>query len=421
MSLKNIFIYYSILLVVLCSWSDTGNSPNTIFRLAYLAALVFPIFKARPNMLPHILICFTSISIYGYSASYLPTEYYYYTYIVLFLCILPFKNKKNHIKIPLVLIILATYTLVIDFIVYGKLENIQYGLFLIIFLMFFVSKDNKYNYLYMYVYIVITLTLCYFFFAVGDQFVVELLGQDRVMWKDPNYMGSLAGVGIVCSYHLLTSKQYTKNIFKYILLATICIGTVMLLKNASRGAVLCVASGIIIITLFSKIGLKKRIAITLLVLLSAALMYQLGLFGALEERIIHDEDRTGSGRTIIWAYKTSLFLEKPIYNILTGLGFRGGFMLGFVDGYGFHNDFIAFFVDYGIIGIILFISLLLYPLVIVRKNKEQQSIVTALTVYLILCCMTLEPFSGGRLPFCYLYLFIYILAKQGTSIRQNKI
>ena len=190
MSLKNIFIYYFLLLVVLCSWSDTVNAPNIIFRLAYLVALVFPIFKAKPNMFPHILICFTSISIYGFSASYLPTEYYYYTYIVLFLCILPFKNKKSHINIPPILIILATYTLVIDLIVYGKLENIQYGLFLIIFLIFFVSKDNKYNNLYPYVYIIITLTLCYFFFAVGEQFVVEHLGQDRVMWVDPNYMGS---------------------------------------------------------------------------------------------------------------------------------------------------------------------------------------------------------------------------------------
>jgi O-antigen ligase len=186
----------------------------------------------------------------------------------------------------------------------------------------------------------------------------------------------------------------------------------MLLKNASRGAVVCVASGIIIITLFSKIGLKKKTAIVLLLLLGIALMYQIGLFSALEERIMNDEDGTGSGRTLIWAYKLSLFFEQPTYKLFTGLGHRGGFMLGFDDGYGFHNDFIAFFVDYGIIGTILFISLLLYPLIIVRKNKEQRAIVTALTAYLILCCLTLEPLSAGRLAFYCIYLLIYILAKQ---------
>lgn len=412
MSLKNIFIYYFLLLVVLCSWSDTVNAPNIIFRLAYLVALVFPIFKAKPNMLPHIIICFTSISMYGFSASYLPTEYYYYTYILLLLSLFPFKNKKIHIKIPKVLIVLALYTTFIDLATEGRVENIQYSMYATIFLMFFISRDEKYNHLYPYVFIIITLTLCYFFFAVGDQFIEEIMGMERVAWKDPNYMGCVAGVGIVCSYHLLTSKLYPSKTVKYLLLATICIGAVMLLKNASRGAVVCVAGGITIITLFSKISLKKKITIALLVLSCVVLMYQLGLFGALEERMMHDEDGTGSGRTVIWAYKIDLFLEQPMYKIFTGLGYRGGFMLGFDDGYGFHNDFVAFFVDYGIIGTILFILFLLYPLFIVRKNKEQRAIVTAMTAYLILCCMTLEPLTAGRLAFYSIYLFIYILTQK---------
>ena len=412
MSLKNIFIYYFLLLVVLCSWSDTVNAPNTIFRLAYLGALIMPAYIYQPNMLPHIIICFTSISMYGFSASYLPTEYYYYTFILLFLTLFPFKNKKIHIKIPQILILLAIYTLFIDLITEGRVENVHYSMFATIFLMFFISRDEKYNYLYPYVFIIITLTLCYFFFAVGDQFIEEIMGMDRIAWKDPNYMGCVAGVGIVCSYHLLTSKLYPSKTVKYLLLATICIGAVMLLKNASRGAVVCVAGGITIITLFSKISLKKKITIALLVLSGVVLMYQLGLFGALEERMMHDEDGTGSGRTVIWAYKLGLFFEQPTYKLFTGLGYRGGFMLGFDDGYGFHNDFVAFFVDYGIIGSVLLISLLLYPLIIVRNNKEQRAIVTALTIYLILCCMTLEPLSAGRLAFYSIYLLIYILAKQ---------
>lgn len=412
MSLKNIFIYYFLLLVVLCSWSDTVNAPNTIFRLAYLGAMIMPAYIYQPNMLPHIIICFTSISTYGFSASYLPTEYYYYTYILLLLSLFPFKNKKIHIKIPQVLIVLALYTTFIDLVTEGRVENIQYSMYATIFLMFFISRDEKYNHLYPYVFIIITLTLCYFFFVVGDRFIIEIQGMERVAWKDPNYMGCVAGVGIVCSYHMLTSKLYPSKTVKYLLLATICIGAVMLLKNASRGAVVCVASGIIIITLFSKIGLKKKTAIALLLLLGIALMYQLGLFSALEERIMNDEDGTGSGRTLIWAYKLSLFFEQPTYKLFTGLGHRGGFMLGFDDGYGFHNDFVAFFVDYGIIGTILFISLLLYPLIIVRKNKEQRAIVTAMTTYLLLCCMTLEPFSAGRLAFYSIYLLTYILAKQ---------
>ena len=141
-------------------------------------------------------------------------------------------------------------------------------------------------------------------------------------------------------------------------------------------------------------------------------MYQFGLFNALEQRIIEDEDATGSGRTNIWALKLLLFSEEPTYKLLTGLGNRGGFMLGYIGGYSFHNDFVAFFVSYGVIGFCLLVYMLLYPLCLVRRNKENKAIVTALTIYLLLCCMTLEPLNAGRLTYFYMYLFIYILAKQ---------
>lgn len=420
MNQKNLILYYFLLLVVLCSWSDPVNSPNMILRLVYLMAMILPAYIYQPNLLPHIIICFTSISFYGYAATYLPTDYNVYTLILLALSVLPFKNKRNHIKIPNLLVILALYTLAIDITTGERLEFINYSSLATIFTLYFVSKDGKYNNLYYYAFIVTTLVLSVFFLAVGDQFVVEIQGQDRIMWKDPNYMGCVAGVGIVCAYYLLVKNLYSRKWIKYLLLATIILGVVMILKNASRGAALCVASGIIVVTMYSKISLKKRIIIVALVVIGVVLMYRFGLFSALEQRIMYDESGTGSGRTNIWALKLLLFSEEPIYTLLTGLGFRGGFMLGFVEGYGFHNDFVAFFVDYGIIGFILFVCMLLYPLFLVRKNKENKAIVTALTVYLLLCCMTLEPFNAGRLTYFYIYIFIYILAKQQSPSLTRK-
>ena len=415
MNQKNLIRYYLLLLAVLCSWSDPVNSPNMILRLAYLVAMVLPAYIYKPNFLPHIIICFTSISFYGYAASYLPTDYYIYTYILLALSAFPFNNKRNHIKIPPILVILALYTLAIDLTTTGRMEFINYSSLAAVFTLYFVSKDEKYNNLYYYAFIITTLVLCIFFFSVGDQFIKELEGQDRIMWKDPNYMGCVAGVGIICAYYLLIRNLYTKKWIKYLLLTTICIGAVMILKNASRGATLCVACGIITVTMFSKISLRKRFIIVALVVTGIILMYQLGLFSALEQRISYDESGTGSGRTNIWALKLLLFSEESIYSLFTGLGYRGGFMLGKIGGYGFHNDFIAFFVDYGIIGLCLFVCMLLYPMFLVRKNKKNRAIVIALTIYLLLCCMTLEPFNAGRLTYYYIYLFIYILAKQQST------
>ncbi len=419
MNQKNLLIYYFILLIVLCSWSDPNNSPNMILRLMYLAAMIMPAYIYKPNLLPHIIICFTGIAAYGYAASYLPTDFYNYTYILLALSILPFKGKKNHIKIPTIFLMLALYTLAINLLTGERLEYINYTSFATIFTLFFVSKDYRYNNLYYYAFIIITFVLCFFFFTVGDQFVVDSHGMDRVQWQDPNYMGCVAGFGIVCAYYMLVRKMYRSNWVKYLLLATTCLGFVMILQNASRGAALCVACGIIVVTMFSKISLKKRIIIISIIVIGAILIYDLGLFSALEQRIMED-DGGGSGRTNIWALKLLLFFEEPTYKILTGLGYKEGFMLGYIGGYSFHNDFVAFFVSYGVIGLCLLVYMLLYPLFLVRKNKENKAIVTALTVYLLLSCMTLEPLNAGRMTYYYMYVFIYILAKQQSPSLTRK-
>lgn len=417
MNLKNIILYYLLLLIILCSWTDTVNAPNMILRLLYLVALIVPIYVSRPCLYPHIIICFTTVSIYGFSASYLPTEYYYYTYITMVLSLLPYKNKNKHkhIKIPRPLVLFAIYTLLIDLYTSGGIVNTQYGAFITIFLMFFIYSNNKSNDYLFYVYIIITLTFCYFFFFVGEQFVVEHMGQDRIMWKDPNYMGCLAGIGVVCAYYLLTQKKQKNNLRKYVFILTILIGFVMLLKNGSRGSVVAVAVGITSITMFTKISVKKKLLMSVAVVLSLVLLYNFGLFSLLEERMAHDVDGTGSGRTLIWALKLSEFFQLSTFDLFTGIGYRGGFMLGFIEGYGFHNDFVAVFVDYGIIGSIIFICMLLYPLFLVRENREQRGIVVAMTLYLLTVCMTLEPLSGGRLPFYYLYLFIVVLANENVK------
>ena len=151
-----------------------------------------------------------------------------------------------------------------------------------------------------------------------------------------------------------------------------------------------------------------------IVVIAAIVLYKLNMFSALEQRMESD-DGTGNARTTIWAYKTAQFLLFPPDVILTGLGYRGGFMLGFVDGYGFHSDYVAFFVDYGIIGTILFVILFMYPLYLAIKNKRNRGIICAMTLYLMVNCATLEPLTGGRLIYYLFYLYIIILAKQQNN------
>lgn len=66
---------------------------------------------------------------------------------------------------------------------------------------------------------------------------------------------------------------------------------------------------------------------------------------------------------------TAAFFLLPTYCIITGIGYYNGFMLGTYDGYGFHSDYVAFFVDYGIIGTLLLITLFAYPLYLSGKTR----------------------------------------------------
>ncbi len=410
MSKKALYIYYFILLLLLCSWTDVNTAPNIVIRLAYIAALFYPALKYAPQMFPPMFICFVGSATYYVSSSFMPNEIYYYAGILFVITLLINNKRYNKIKIP-ILVVLLIYTIAIDLFNNSKLENIEYALFISIILLSYIDLNKIETVQYSYAFIVITIVVCITFFTIGNQYMVEIQGQERTMWQDPNYLGCAVGMGIICAYFELMRKNYTNNFVKLLYLFTIFIGIPMLLLNASRGAALSTAIGITFITMFSSISKSKKIFAIFIVAIAIVALYQLDMFSALQERMESD-DGTGNARTTIWAYKTAGFLAFPAYVIVTGLGYHGGFMLGTFDGYGFHSDYVAFFVDYGIIGTLLLIIFFAYPLYLARKNSRNKGIIYAMTFYLMANCATLEPLSGGRVIYFLFYIYIIILAKQ---------
>ena len=391
------------------------SAPPTVFRLIYLVAMIFPAYLKAPRLLIPVTLCFTAISAYGFSCSYLPTEYYYYTYSFLVLVVASIMFRHNeHISIPSLLVVFALYILLIDFFNNEKLENIEYSFFAMLMSLFFVSKTGEEYCFYPIAFAVVSLALCYFFFTVGDQFTIEVQGQDRVMWKDPNYMGSVVGMGVVCSYNEVMNNENLKKWVRSLYLFTIGIGVVMLLMNASRGATLATAIGMSMLTIFSKIKPWKKILFLGFVIISILILHNLNMFDALQQRMAED-DGTGNARTIIWAYKYEGYMRGTFMQKMFGIGYHGGFMLGTIGGYGFHNDYLAFLVDYGLVGLVLFLTMLIYPIWMVRKNSSQKVIVTTLVLFLATCCATVEPLTAGRLAYFYFYMYILILANKKNS------
>ena len=403
--------YYFFLLVILCTWFSTIVAPPMPIRLVYLVALIMPAYLYAPNLLVPVLACFTSVAAYGFSCSYMPTELHYY--LIIMFPLLGFGLQKNlKTQRPSVLFTcFCLYVLCIDLLKGGKLENIDYSILVVLISFFFVSKDGHEESSYILSFIMVSLIICLYFFTYGQSGAVEVSEDGRTAWKDSNYLGNVCGMGIVLAYNVLVNNLYTNKKFKYLCLLTVIVGVMMIVLN---GAFLSMTVAITIITLFARIKTISKFGIVIAVSLSVVTMYSLGLFEVLEERVMSD-DGTGNARTIIWAAKLDAYSHLSLLEKVFGSGYRKGFELAIPGGFGFHCDYIAWLVDYGIVGLLFFISLLIYPLKLVWNRQSQRPIVLSLILFLVTCCSTLEPLTAGRLAYWYFYMLIVLFARWSSQ------
>ena len=370
MSERRLYIYYFFLLIVLCSWVSPMSAPPMPLRLVYLLALVLPAILKAPNMLVPVLACFTALGTYGISCSYMPTEKWIYLLIIVASLFIVPSRLKSCQRPPIIFVVFCIYVCSIDFIHGEELANIDYSLLIVLLSFFFVSKNGYEKDSYMIAFIITTIILSIFFFTYGQSSAIEVSETGRRSWVDPNYFGNVCGMGVVLAYNIVVNKLAPNKNFNKIAIFTIPLGMLLLVMNASRGAFLSMGVAIVIITMFSKIKFKKKIGIALLVALGVFAMYSLGAFDVLSERLM-DEDDTGNGRTLIWEAKMLGYMSGDTYDKLFGIGYQGGFFLAIPGGFGFHNDYLAFLVDYGIVGTILFFCIIAYPLKLVANNPAK--------------------------------------------------
>ena len=404
---KNIKYYYIFLLIILCCWTY-DYPPNIVLRLIYLFALIFPLFfsSGTYKFAPYVVLVFTAVSAYGFASSFLPTETYYYTIILAIIAIIVRRTHKNHNKVPVILILYAIYISIVDVMSNFKLENISYSSFAIAFAILCINiTEDTFEKYFSLSFAVITIILCFYFFVFGNRFIETGDDLERVMWKDPNYLGAVAGVGVLSSYIHIIAKSRSK-----FYLITFLLGFIMLALNASRGAALSTISAIIIFTLFSNINSRIKFGVIFLGSIFLILLYNLHIFDVLLTRI-QEDDGTGNARTVIWAYKFDGYYEGTFFQKIFGIGYQNGFMLGTQEGYGFHNDYLAHLVDYGLVGVVLFVILLLYPIFVCWPNRHYRATVITYISYLAICCFTIEPITAGRITYFFLYLFALTLSQ----------
>ena len=410
MSERRLYRYYFLLLIVLCSWVSHTLAPPMPLRLVYLIALVLPAILKAPQMLVPVLACFTALGTYGISCSYMPTEKWIYLLIIAASLFIVSSRLKSCQRPPIIFVVFCLYVCFIDLVNGEELVNIDYSLLIVLISFFFVSKNGSEKYSYILAFMIITIILSIFFFTYGQSSAIEVSETGRRSWIDPNYFGNVCGMGVVLAYNIVVNRLSPNKSFSKIAMLTVPMGMLLLVMNASRGAFLSMGLAIVVITLFSKVKIKKKIGIAVLVALGVLVMYSLGAFDLLSERLM-DEDDTGNGRTLIWEAKMLGYMSGNTCEKFFGIGYKEGFFLAIPGGFGFHNDYLAFLVDYGVVGLILFLGIIVYPLKLVANIPSKRPIVISLLVFILICSMTLEPFTLGNLTYWYFYMLIVLFAR----------
>lgn len=396
------------MLGVMLSWYDPTVSPPFLVRIIFLIILVIPSFvKKNSEILIASIACFLTISNFGYSESYLPSDQN--VYILLF-CLYAILNRGHNSvsSIPKVLIILFLYVTFVDVITSESVMHISQSLGLTILLFFLNTDKAKQIEVLRLAFIVATIVLSASLIILRDQFVsIIAVGYERAGWTDPNYFGMVIGMGMILSASGLVSRNAIPPIHKPFMIGAIILGVPALALNASRGAIVSLVLGLVLLLLFSNAKLSRKFIISVLSLFFIYILYSYNIFETLNYRFLNDE-ATG-GRTDIWEMKYSFINQRGLLSIIFGVGNLAGQYGGGTTVVGFHNDFLAFIVDYGMVGTFLFAIMLLLPLHYAYKTKKNEMGATiSLMVYLITSASSLEPFTAGRFIFYVFYYYIII-------------
>lgn len=404
-----VYIYYILLLAVYLSWSNFDAVPGPIVRLVYLGATLVPVLLWKKNWLAAVILLFYTLAKYSYSSSYLPAENY--TYLVAVIFALFFVRSNNRMKIPVSLFLILLVPLFINVFQGGSVEQISFASFMIILLLLSIDKDDEEQFsMLSLIFIVISVVLSVVYLLYGSNFAMSYYDfeNERVGFADINYVASIIGFGVMAALHRLMYEP-RKKVFKVILyLVVIGIAVITMFSNASRGSLLALGVGIIVLILFSNVSLRSKVLISVLVIGALIVLYKNNYMDLLLYRIEHDDTSGGTGRVDIWKDKWSVYSSSSsILKILCGYGYEGGRRLGTVGGgFAFHNDYLAFLVEYGVLGAIVLLSFLFTPLL--KSNKNNRPIVLASLAYLMTVGLTLEPLAAGRLPFYAIWLYAYL-------------
>lgn len=412
-----LILYYFALLALYIISSNYPIEAGSVVRLIVLGLIVGPLFLRKSEWLPPVIVIFSSLANINYVTPFLPTVNTTYLVVLLLGLVISRPGRKKVSVLPLVL--LTIFTFLTNFLQYGACENITETLLIIILFFYYTPFfEEKQIVVFSYSFVLISLVVVISTAFLGSNYTMTYElgyeGLDRTVLADPNYSACVVGMGIVCGLIALFSGYAKHLVIKIGILVIMVASLFVLSANASRTSFLAIAASGVVLLMYSKIKIGYKLLFCLLVGAVIVYMYNNAYFDILQYRIENDEGG-GSNRLIIWAAKFDAFSQGNIFNYLFGFGYEPGRELG--TGEAFHNDFIAFLVEYGIIGLIMLVSLFIVPF---KRCGFKNAPALACLVYMFVVSVTLEPFAAGRLPYYAFWLYTLMLSVQDNDLKFHK-
>lgn len=418
---KFYWCYYAFLLLVLLSWNDNLQPPPMIYRLAFLFAVITPTFWKRDWTVP-VMLLFIISGTQGFSYSYMPYDTYIYVFVMGLLAMVHGLFRRYSHQIPRVLIGLFLYVTMINFLTNMEWHKMSESLLLImIFCLFIDAGNEKQIDMVSIAFAICSLVLSYQFFKYFSvTAVLNVSGFEQGGWTDRNYFGTIVGMGVLVSIIQLLTKERLDTIRRVLYVTSIVVATIALGMIASRGSMVSLGGSVLVLLMFAKLSAGKKTLFFISIVAMVFVIFNYDVFDYLIYRIEND-DGTGSGRIIIWQNKLAAYNGVGVLDKLFGLGHLGGLRLGY-NGIetGFHNEFLAMLMEYGVIGFCFLIGMLfgLFRKFWKQHKVMQAPVVESLSLYLIFTAFTLEPLTTG---FCSFFLFYYyIIMWRNYLIRNNQ-
>lgn len=415
---KSYISYYGLMFLILISWHNPFATPPELLRILYLLALLGPLTIKQPKLLAIIIPAFYAISNYSCFISYMPNQVFIYLAFPILALFLHSYGKTD--KTSIIFLVFFIITAANNFVNSMKFESIS-SCCLLVFLWFkFVPNSvNSYAHIFSYAFAIMSLTLSIIFIVGGSAFQMDFGagGFERTEWMDPNYFGCIVGIGIMASMIEILYNRILKIPERILFLLTIGISFYVLILNGSRGALLATGMSLILLLIGNGRNISKKLLIICGFSIFIYMLYMSGTFDFLLYRIELDSGKGGSGRTYIWQTKMMAFSNQlSVLEQLFGIGYKNGMTLGFGFSRGFHNDYIAILVEYGVFGLMVFIGMLLSPL----RKSNNKVIVLSIIVYVAMASSTLEPISGGMIVY-FGFLFYACMIGRSRFFSQTNI